>query len=242
MRTRELFGGLFGGSRGSSRSPNDPTRILYRVQRWGPILASANQLVDSGRYDDAVQLLEGILKEMEGVSGPMVEDLRPKANGLLGIAQFRKGNLGPARRFTEEALAECRKIGDAEGIRIYREHLEIIALSSGLAAADESVMEIRARIVEAQKLSDEGWHDTSNEVLMGILGTVEEGADLEYRGKIYGLLGLNWFRLSDGEKAQRYTELALAACTSQSDEEGVRIYSVNLGLIRRDRARNSEAT
>jgi len=242
MRVRELLGGLFGASKGSSPSPNDPTRILYRVQRWGPILASANQLVDSGGYDEAVQLLEGILNEMEGVSGPIVEDLRPKATGLLGIAQFRKGNLGPARRFTREALAECRKIGDAEGIRIYTEHLEIIALSSGLAAADESVMEIRARIVEAQKLSDEGWHDTSNEVLMGILGTVEEEADLEYRGKIYGLLGLNWFRLSDTEKAQRYTELALAECTSKSDEEGVRIYSVNLGLIRRGRVRNSEAT
>jgi tetratricopeptide (TPR) repeat protein len=242
MRVRELFAGLFSGPRGSSPSPNDPTRILYSVQRWGPIFGSANQLVESGYYDEAVPLLEGILKEMAEISGPIVEDLRPKANGLLGIAHFRKGNLGLARRFTEKALAECREIGDAAGIRIYTEHLEIIALSSGLAAAEVHVIEIRARIVEAQKLSDEGWHDTSNEVLMGILNTVDEGAELEYRGKIYGLLGLNWFRLSDREKAQRYTELALAACTSKSDEEGVRIYSVNLGVIRRDRVRNSEAT
>jgi hypothetical protein len=235
MRLRELLGGLFGGSKGSFPSSDDPTRILYRAQRWGPILASANQLVNSGGYNEAVQLLEGILNEMDGLSGPVIEDLRPKANGLLGIAQFRKGNLGPARRFTEKALAECREIGDAEGIRIYTEHLQIITLASGLAAADDSVMEIRARIVEAQKLSDEGWHDTSNEVLMGILDRAEEGAGLEYRGKIYGLLGLNWFRLSDKEKAQHYTELALAECTSTSDEEGVRIYGVNLDLIRRDR-------
>jgi hypothetical protein len=151
MRVREFLGGLFGGSKSSSPFPNDPTRILHCVQRWGPILDSANHLVDSGSYDEAVQLLKGILNEMEGVSGPIVEDLRPKANGLLGIVQFRKGNLGPARRLTEEALAECRKIGDAEGIRIYTEHLEIIALSSGPTAAEDRVMEIRASSAQWKK-------------------------------------------------------------------------------------------
>jgi hypothetical protein len=242
MRLREFLGRLLGGSKGSSPSSDDPTRILYRVQQWGLILASADQLVQSGGYGEAVQLLEGILNEMEGVSGPVVEDLRPKANGLLGTAQFRKGKVGLARRFAEKALEECREIGDAEGIRIDTENLEIITLSSGFTGADEKVLEIRSRIVEAQKLSDEGWHKTSNEVLIGILDSINGGAGLEYRGKIYGLLGLNWFKLANKEKAQFYTELALAECMSKSDEQGIRIYGANLGLIRRDRVHNSEET
>jgi hypothetical protein len=53
----------------------------------------------------------------------------------------------------------------------------------------------------------------------------------EYRGKVYGLLGLNLFRLADPAQARYYTELALQHCTRVGDEQGARIYSFNLQVI-----------
>jgi len=183
-------------------------------------------------YDDALGSLEGILKGMEGSFGPVIDDLRPKVNGLIGILHFRKGNIRQARLSTEEALRECRRTGDQDGVRIYTEHLRLISVSEGLLGQNSAVMQVRRQIVDAQKLSDEGSYATSNRALMGMLDSAEQDALSEYRSKIFGLLGLNWYRLYDKEKAQHYTEMAVAACERTSDVEGLRIYSSNLNLIR----------
>jgi hypothetical protein len=153
-------------------------------------------------------------------------------NGLIGILHFRKGNIRQARLSTEEALRECRRTGDQGGVRIYTEHLRLISLSEGPRGQNSAVMQVRRQIVGAQKFSDEGWYATSNRALMGMLESAEQDALSEYRSKIFGLLGLNWYRLCDKEKAQHYTELAVAECKCTSDVEGLRIYGSNLNLIR----------
>ena len=206
--------------------------VLVSVTKWRHVFTSAQQLFEQGMYDDALGSLEGILKGMEGSFGPVIDDLRPKVNGLIGILHFRKGNIRQARLSTEEALRECRRTGDQDGVRIYTEHLRLISLSEGPRGQNSAVMQVRRQIVDAQKLSDEGSYATSNRALMGMLDSAEQDALSEYRSKIFGLLGLNWYRLYDKEKAQHYTEMAVAACERTSDVEGLRIYSSNLNLIR----------
>jgi tetratricopeptide (TPR) repeat protein len=204
------------------------------VNRWRGALAAANQLGNAGKYDQAIQALEAILKEMKGVTGTGIDDLRPKTNGALGNAYYFKGNTSLARQYIEAALAECRQIGDAEGVRVYSENLELVVLSS--AATDEETVRMRAEIVKAQKLSDEGWYELSNQTLMALLHPARE--ESRYKSKICGLAGLNYFRLNDREKAEHYTKVALDECRRAQDAEGVRIYGANLDCIVRQHGDN----
>jgi hypothetical protein len=123
-----------------------------------------------------------------------------------------------ARRFTALALADCQRIGDREGVRIYSENLNLLsnvgaAGAGGETAGDEA--RLRGLIAKAQDVSDEVRYESSNQLLFEVLAEMrhaEPSLTDAYRGKVYGLLGLNLFRLGDFEEARRYTELALEDC------------------------------
>ncbi len=74
--------------------------------RWGTSFREADALVAAGRLRDAY---------------------RAKALGLAGTAHFRLGELGEAARQMREALEECRRTGDAEGVEICEANLDVIA-------------------------------------------------------------------------------------------------------------------
>ena len=97
-------------------------------------------------------------------------------------------------------------------------------------------LEWRARIASAQKLSDDALYGESNRMLEQIASELDEpgAADADtYRGKVFGLLGLNWFRLGDTTEAHRWTERAHEACERAGDDFGVTVYGANLSVIDR---------
>lgn len=98
------------------------------------------------------------------------------------------------------------------------------------------IARLRKEIGRAQDLSDDARYDESNDVLEAVLremNALPAGSQESFRGKLYGLLGLNLFCLGRMTDAARYTELALKHCTDNGDEAGVRIYRANIAVIAR---------
>ncbi len=86
----------------------------------------------------------------------------------------------------------------------------------------------------AQSLSDIGRYEESNAALLEVLDEMRKSigsAINQFRPKVYGLLGTNYFRMEDFAKARQYTELALVDCERTSDREGVAVYTENLAVL-----------
>ena len=195
------------------------------IVRWERSLLRAQALNESGERDAAAELIQATLEDMEGASGGVVTELRPKALGQLATIHFHRGDLEAARRSMTLAREECRASGDVDGVRIYTESLATVdAVEFGGPAADR-----RMRVARAQDLSDGARYRASNELLEKVLDELEEGDSLH--AKACGLLGLNLYRLQDMPGARRWTERALEACRRLDDEFGVTIYSTNLEAI-----------
>ena len=204
---------------------------------WPRVYAEATRLADAGEYEVSTGLLRTILPELEGASGNVVDNIRPKAYGLLGSNALHLGDLEAAHDLTTKALADCKRAGDRQGAWTYTENLRSIELAREITSGDGSpsiAAQVRSRIAQAQDLSDEVWYAESNALLQDLLTAMEKmpaAVTDEYRGKVHGLLGLNAFRLGDRELAREQTALALDACRRAGDEEGVRIYTFNLDYI-----------
>ncbi len=54
---------------------------------------------------------------------------------------------------------------------------------------------------------------------------------VDYQVNRRGLLGSNYFRLGDLQRAREHTERALEECEKNGDDDGVRIYRDNLRVI-----------
>jgi hypothetical protein len=207
------------------------------IRRWYGDFERARRLGGNGRLDEGRDILLRILEETKGAGGTAVEDLRAKAYGLLGTNRFHARELGEAMTWTELALNESRRIGDSDGVRAYRENLQVlraVQLPSNDAAAGERLLRCRRLIVKAQDRSDIAHYERSNALLQKALDTIGGGLDealAEYRGKALGLLGWNHFQLHDTVRAREYTAQALDACRAAGDEDGVRVYSANLETI-----------
>ncbi|HKI00785.1 MAG TPA: hypothetical protein VKK31_02280 [Thermoanaerobaculia bacterium] len=207
------------------------------IIRWRNAFSRAGQLSQAGEYDASNEVLLRIAADMEGARGPAVDDYLPKVFGLLGSNFFRLGNPRQALEYTQLALEDCQRSGDAEGVRVYAENLRVLAAAASAESGEEAsarLRRIRGGIARAQDLSDDARFDLSNSVLDEVLteiGSADEATGAEYRGKIYGLLGLNHFRLNDSACARSYTERALEECDAASDSEGIRVYTANLSLL-----------
>jgi tetratricopeptide (TPR) repeat protein len=165
-----------------------------------------------------------------------VDDYRPKVFGLVGSNFFKLGDRDQALKYTELALNECKRSGDAEGVRVYTENLRVLSAAIFAESADQEsvrLRRIRSAIARAQDLSDSARFDLSSSVLDEVLNDIgaDKNAAAEYRGKVYGLLGLNSYRLGQIESARSYTEKALEECDTTSDVEGIRVYTANLRTI-----------
>lgn len=86
-------------------------------------------------------------------------------------------------------------------------------------------------MMEAQRLSDAGQYAQSITVVQTILEEMKgaSGTFIDVnRPKMYGLLGVNFFKLGDLEAAKSYTSQALDECERTGDDEGAGIYRENL--------------
>ncbi len=88
--------------------------------------AQANALAARQEYEASNVLIKEVLHVVERWRGPGVAGFRAKVYGLLGTNYFRLLQFENARRYTELALLDCKNVGDQEGIRIYRENLQVL--------------------------------------------------------------------------------------------------------------------
>jgi hypothetical protein len=204
------------------------------IERWTSAVAKANRLVEAGQYDDAAALLRPCVPEIQQASGSGVDEIRPKMYGLMGKALFACGDTEEGKRFLQMALDDCRRVGDEEGVRVYTSNLRVMAaseLASSPQEHRESLVKTRVTIAEAQELSDQAEFEKSNAMLLLLARPNMSRPALEFQGKIWGLLGLNFYRLGDFLQAQRFTRMAFDHCKEFEDGDGVRIYSANMEHI-----------
>ena len=206
---------------------------------WSQMLARSQTLSDAGRYADSVEVLASLLSELDQMSGPAVDDLRPKVFGRLGSVWFQAGDVGQALVWTERALEACLARRDTQGIAAYRDNLQVLQAVHLPAVDPEAgarLLECRRLIVAAQSASDHFEYDESNQALGKALAIALAGGErlrADFAGKVYGLRGLNHYYLGDGAAARADTERALAECRAADDPNGVRTYTANLKFLSR---------
>jgi hypothetical protein len=211
------------------------------IRRWESGMAESESLEEVGDLEAAYRVLLGIAKEMEGACGSAVDEYFAKVLGRMGTQRFEMGDLEGAVDFTTRALDECRRTGDAQGIGVYSENLQMLQLLTqrSVQGAD---LDTRATIASAQALSDEGQYDASNELLDELMrhGVAIFDSDLApLLGKIHGLRGLNFYHLGELDQAREATAVALHACEDSGDKLGVWVYQENLRSIERAAAKGS---
>jgi hypothetical protein len=211
--------------------------------RWRDAVLQAQKLAENGEYGPSSSVLLATISEMETASGTMVDDLRIKAFGALGANAARQGDYPAARAHTARALAAARTSEDADAVRAYSENLDVLTAMEEAGregGPSGEIFHCRARIAAAQKLSDAIRYEASNAILRTIEAEIDARPDTaasRYEGKVFGLLGLNCFRLHETVRARQYTERALAACRRGDDADGVRIYTENLAAIQNSEGR-----
>jgi hypothetical protein len=207
------------------------------ITRWTRTFTHADALARNGDYAASTEVLSSIAAEMEGAHGPIVDDYRPKVYGLLGTNAFHLGQPDEAMRFTTHALEDCRRSGDAAGVRAYTENRRVLAVAAMAESYDEHsvrVRRIRASIARAQDLSDDARFDQSNDILGDVIADIMSAGDgpgSEYAAKAFGLCGLNCLRIGDAAGARGHTITALAHCRTSGDADGVRVYTANLAHL-----------
>ncbi|MDI1461618.1 hypothetical protein QEZ54_11595 [Catellatospora sp. KI3] len=207
-------------------SAPDPT------ERWQRAYAQAQQSAAAADHADSAALLREVLTEMSW-SDTVPGGLAAQVRGLAGVAALHLGDYAGAVAHTEQALRLCETVGDAAGAAVYTANLELARLAEGAGRGDPAslrTIDVRRRIGQAQDLSDSGRYAASNGVLRGLL-TDAAPETVRHLAKVYGLLGLNLYRLGQLEAARNHTEAALAQCRRTGDADGVRIYTANLAAI-----------
>ncbi len=194
------------------------------IEQWQMTLMQADQLSAAGHSGAAIEALRPVLDSLEGSAGAIVDDLLAKARGKMAAALLDLGDIGGARTFMRAALETCEATGDLAGMWTYRDNLDLL----DAVTADESLATLRARLAEAQDLSDTGRYLASNE----ILAELAQREDIDrYAGKLCGLIGLNLHRLGDVDGARQWTQAAGSSCREANDWHGVIIYGENLRVI-----------
>ncbi len=209
------------------------------ITRWQEQLTTATELGAAGEFERSTALLQGILQAMEGMSGTAIDHVRPKILGLLSTNALNTGDFGASQDYAERARAGCERIGDRDGVRIYRENLQIlraVQAKTGAPGAATGLTRILTAIAEAQDLSDSGRYLRSNAILHDLWTSLAQGQEQlgeDYLGKVYGLMGSNYFKLQDAQLARDFTEMALRECKRLGDDYGAMIYASNREVISR---------
>lgn len=191
------------------------------ITRWHDQVQAAQEAASRGDRAAAIGLLQQTLDDMQGASGPAVDELRPKLLGMLCGHHFEDGRLAEARDAAERALGACEAASDEQGISIYRQNLQLIAAAA--AEGDPLV----AQIARAQALSDQGRYENSNAVLDRL---VPDGVSLP-ACKLHGLHALNDHWRGDHAAAAQHAREAVRLAQAIGDPDALRVYRYNLERI-----------
>lgn len=215
--------------------------IHRTFDRWRSAFDTGRRLSEAGRTAQAHAVLTGVLSELETSSGNAVDELRRKVLGLLGSNALAAGDEGAAEQWTRLALSECEAAGDVDGVRTYRQNLQLLqALSLVRTAgpAGNRVVRIRRMIDRAQKDADTGWYERSSRILQQVLedlghpqGDASDAVIEAYRAKVLGQLGWNAAVQGHFSAARPLTAQALEQARRTEDLDGERIYGANLSEI-----------
>ena len=207
-------------------SPKNP------IERWWSAMQSADRLRRDGRYADSTSVLAPVVEELRTSRGSVVDNIRGKAIGLLGANAFDLGDMALALSLTDEALRECERIHDEEGIRIFSENLA--SLRAAMEHGDESSL-VRRNLARAQELHDAGRLGEALALVQSVEANLTPESDY-YHAKAFGLLGMVAYRLGDLTLAEDATRRAIEAGRATSDHNAVSIYETNLDVIARHRS------
>jgi tetratricopeptide (TPR) repeat protein len=209
---------------------NRHTNILTKLQNtYEEAVVMSNQ----GKYEDSNVIATSILSKLKEIKGPGADMLDAMLYGLKGTNYLHLGNIKAAEDATAYAFKKCLEIGDKNGAAIYKQNLRLILACKVLRSApNDPLIYFRSEVVRAQKLSDKGNYEWSNKILNELLQKNTTDSWIKYmHSKIYGLMGLNYFRLENRELAKKYSELALQIATQEQDQFGTIIYQSNLTHI-----------
>jgi hypothetical protein len=237
---------------------SDPETILKNFQSWIEVPADKRgDPVLVYQHKRALMLVANYFKaagnpQLAELITPPTEQIREELFGALARSDrdtfFRCCALytdSIATNFKNWLTVPEPSRGDRAATEQYVKQLVEIAryfkslgrpeLLQQLMPAGESVFDqVYKKFTPAQRFADLREFAKSNEVLHQILDDMKSwgGSGVpDFRAKVYGLLGTNYFHLQDLEQAHRYTTLALQDCQASGDHEGIRIYTANLSAM-----------
>ncbi|MEE1754593.1 hypothetical protein [Streptomyces sp. SP18CS02] len=195
-------------------------------------LHEAEVLAEAGEHAACRTVLLALLGEWSGNDAWAAE-----IHSRLAVCAARTDDLDSAVHHAGEADRLHRRAGRPRTATTVMLETALVAraLRAGTSGSVR-LAECREAITQAQILSDRGRYAASNRVLRRLLAQGEHvppGEDPagHYRGKIYGLMGLNHFRSGDRPAAAVWTRAALEQCRHERDELGVAVYQANLDEI-----------
>ena len=208
------------------------------LEQWHERAAQAQALSNAGDHAESSAMLEAIITEMEGASGPAIAFLRTKILGRMGFNALHLKSYDIALDYTARAYQEAQQAGDAAAVATYYGNLTSQRLIRALAVEPERaqrILEARRLIVRAQDSADTGRHKACLDLLAQASAILDAAGDdeltLALRPKLYGLRGFAEFKLGLLAEAREHTALALEASGRNGDTEGVRIYTANLEAL-----------
>ncbi len=94
--------------------------------RWNEAHSRVDELIDNQKNNEAVQILQTLLNDMQSKKGIGIERYISKTIGMLGICYFNMKKHHRAISSSEKAFELCMRSNDIDGALIYAANLETI--------------------------------------------------------------------------------------------------------------------
>jgi tetratricopeptide (TPR) repeat protein len=131
------------------------------ITRYERVLEQARALMTELRFDAALEQLTELIAGLEKVQGTAVDRYLPIARGFVSECQFHSGNAEAAVAPACLALADCERVGDAEGAVTYQRNLFEIHRYLAQAERAAHYAELLASSLEASGDVEEArWYRT----------------------------------------------------------------------------------
>ncbi len=206
------------------------------LTRWQNALSQVQELADTGDINQSLAKAEALCAELaaSGATGTGLLEIRAKTRGLMGRLHFGQKRYGEARAAMKQALDDCERGGDLDGVRIYRENLALLETRDPVRPdLIDLEIEVLKTFAKAQRLAELRRYQKSSELLAGLLARGGDAGKLveAIRAQVLGRLGFNEFKLGRLSEARKLIASARDLCTARHDLAGAEVYAENLGEL-----------